>query len=55
MKATLKKLIVPFLVGVLGVGAALAAYHVYVDHRNLHVLLTWAVKADAAMKTPEAK
>jgi hypothetical protein len=51
----LRKYGVAFGVGVLGVLVTLALAHAYVDHKNLHTLMAWAVKQSVKTTADIAK
>jgi hypothetical protein len=50
----LKRYVVAFLVGLLGVGFGLGAWHLYEDHQNFHALLNWANAVAAAQAKAQA-
>lgn len=40
----MKKYLVPVLLGILGVLIGLSAWHLYIDHHNLHAVVQLAAK-----------
>jgi hypothetical protein len=55
MTERFKKGVLPLVIGVVGVVLALAAYHSYVDHNNLHLLMRWGVNMEQRLKAANIK